>query len=70
MPYRTNAELPSRVRKHLPEHAQHIFREAFNHAYAAHAGEQDREMRAHMIAWSAVKNSYVRAGDSWALRRA
>jgi cation transport regulator len=70
MPYRTNAELPSRVRKHLPERAQHIFREAFNHAYAAHAGEQDREMRAHMIAWSAVKTSYVRAGDTWALRRA
>jgi cation transport regulator len=70
MPYRTNAELPSRVRTHLPEHAQDIFREAFNHAYAAHAGEQDREMRAHMIAWSAVKNSYVRAGDTCALRRA
>ena len=70
MPYRTNAELPFRVRTHLPEHAQDIFREAFNHAYAAHAGEQDREMRAHMIAWSAVKNSYVKAVDTWALRRA
>jgi cation transport regulator len=70
MPYRTNADLPSRVRNHLPEHAQDIYREAFNHAYAAHAGECDREMRARMIAWLAVKNSYVRAGDTWALRRA
>ena len=37
MPYRVNADLPPQVRDHLPEHAQAIFREAFNHAYAAHA---------------------------------
>ena len=39
---------------HLPEHAQDIYREAFNHAYEAHAGELNQEKRAHMIAWGAV----------------
>jgi cation transport regulator len=68
MPYHVNTDLPPRVRDHLPEHAQDIYREAFNHAYAAHAGERDREMRSHIIAWSAVKHSYVKAGDSWAPR--
>lgn len=63
MPYPTNFDLPSSVRSHLPDHAQDIYREAFNHAYAAHAGEVDREQRAHMIAWAAVKRSYVKGGD-------
>lgn len=62
MPYRVNADLPSRVRKHLPEHAHDIYREAFNHAYAAHAGEFDREKRGNMITWAAVKRSYVTRG--------
>jgi hypothetical protein len=30
MPYDVNADLPPSVRSHLPEHAQDIFREAFN----------------------------------------
>ena len=34
MPYGVNADLPPSVRSHLPEHAQDIYREAFNHAYA------------------------------------
>jgi cation transport regulator len=34
----------------LPEHAKSICREAFNHAYAAHAGEQRQEEAAHRIA--------------------
>ena len=65
MPYRVNSDLPPRVRNHLPEHAQDIDREAFNHAYAAHAGELDREKRSHMIAWAAVKRSYVKADGQW-----
>ena len=65
MPYRINAELPPSVRRHLPEHAQDIYREAFNHAYAAHAGEIDRERRSHMIAWAAVKRSYAKSDDIW-----
>ena len=51
MPYRSNLDLPPAVQTHLPGHAQDIYREAFNHAYAAH----DREKRAHMMAWAAVK---------------
>jgi cation transport regulator len=70
MPYRVNSDLPLSVRSHLPEHAQDIYRAAFNHAFAAHAGEWDRERRAHMIAWAAVKRSYVKAGDNWVPREA
>ena len=68
MPYSTNNELPAPVRNHLPDHAQDIYREAFNHAYAAHAGEAEREKRAHMIAWAAVKRVYVKEGGRWISR--
>ena len=68
MPYSENAELPPAVRYHLPDHAQSIYREAFNHAYAAHAAEADCERRAHMIAWAAVKRCYVKQGDTWVER--
>ena len=68
MPYSTNTALPSSVRAHLPDHAQDIYREAFNHAYAAHTGELDQEERAHRIAWAAVKRSYVKAGETWSRR--
>jgi cation transport regulator len=66
MPYRTNADLPPAVRRHLPPpHAQDIYREAFNHAFEAHAGDPRREEAAHRIAWAAVKRSYVKVGDKW-----
>ena len=68
MPYNANEDLPPSVRNHLPDHAQAIYREAFNHAYAAHAGEADQEQRAHRIAWAAVKRSYVKADDHWVAR--
>ena len=68
MPYLTNAELPEPVRLHLPQHAQDIFRAAFNHAFAAHAGEARQEEAAHRIAWAAVKRSYVKVGGSWVAR--
>ena len=68
MPYPTNADLPPSVRSHLPEHAQEIYREAFNHAFAAHAGEARQEEAAHRIAWAAVKRSYVKVGNSWIAR--
>ena len=69
MPYRTDDDLPPSVRHHLPDHAQSTYREAFNHAYAAHAGEARQEEAAHRIAWNAVKRSYVKVGDGW-IRRA
>ena len=43
MPYGVNQDLPSSVRDHLPEHAQDIFREAFNHAYDAHERDPRQE---------------------------
>ena len=68
MPYDHNADLPDSVRLHLPPHAQDIYREAFNHAFAAHAGDPRQEEAAHRIAWGAVKRSYVKAGDRWVRR--
>jgi cation transport regulator len=68
MPYATNADLPASVRNHLPDHTQDIYREAFNHAFAAHEGDVRREEAAHRIAWAAVKRSYVKSGESWARR--
>lgn len=68
MPYRTNDDLPASVGVHLPDHAQDIYREAFNHAYAAHEGESRQEEAAHRIAWAAVKRSYVKAGSRWVAR--
>ena len=46
MPYRRNSDLPPSVRGHLPDHAQDVYRETFNHAYGQLAGERDREQRA------------------------
>jgi len=68
MPYARNADLPVSVRAHLPDHAQDIYREAFNHAFAAHAGDVRQEEAAHRIAWAAVKRSYVKVGASWIAR--
>ncbi len=65
MPYAENEDLPPSVREHLPPHAQDIYREAFNHAYAAHAGETRREEAARRIAWGAVKRYYAKIGGQW-----
>ena len=65
MPYATNEDLPASVRNHLPPHAQDIFREAFNHAFAAHAGDPHQEERAFRIAWAAVKRGYEKADGEW-----
>ena len=65
MPYPTNDDLPAPVRSHLPPHAQDIYREAFNHAFAAHEGDLRQEEASHRIAWAAVKRSYVKIGNSW-----
>jgi cation transport regulator len=70
MPYPTNDDLPNSVRAHLPDHAQDIYREAFNHAYAAHSGDVRQEEAAHRIAWAAVKRSYVKIDGNWIARNA
>jgi cation transport regulator len=69
MPYSQNSDLPPAVRNHLPVHAQDIYREAFNHAFAAHTGDPRQEEAAHRIAWAAVKRRYVKEGDTWVARR-
>jgi cation transport regulator len=69
MPYATNDDLPARIRRHLPQHAQDIFREAFNNAWRTY-GEREparREEIAHRVAWAAVKKSYRKVGEDWVL---
>jgi cation transport regulator len=68
MPYATNEDLPSSVARHLPPHAQDIYRAAFNNAWAEHAGDPRQEEAAHRIAWAAVKHVYFKIGDSWVAR--
>jgi cation transport regulator len=68
MPYRSNDDLPPSVRNHLPEHAQDIYREAFNQAFATHIGDPRQEEASHRIAWAAVKRSYVKEGEEWVAR--
>jgi len=68
MPYSHNTDLPAAVRDHLPAHAQDIYREAFNHAFAAHRGDPRQEEAAHRIAWAAVERRYVKQGGVWVAR--
>jgi cation transport regulator len=64
MPYPKSSDLPAPVRKHLPQHAQDIYRAAFNDAYARYGAA--REAIAHRIAWAAVKRRYIqRAAGFW-----
>jgi cation transport regulator len=67
MPYQSNEDLPPSVRNHLPSHAMDIYREAFNHAWLHHLGD---ETTPHRIAWAAVKRSYRKLGDRWVRRDA
>lgn len=71
MPYKTNKDLPENVIHVLPDHAQDIYREAFNHAWQEYANPEDRrgdasrEETAHKVAWAAVKKKYEKTGDTW-----
>jgi cation transport regulator len=64
MPYKSVAELPDRVRDHLPNHAQEIYMAAFNNAWDQYKDAEDRrdndsrEEVAHQVAWAAVKHKY------------
>lgn len=55
MPYKTVKDLPDSVKNNLPQHAQEIYKEAFNSAMETY---NDDEERSHRVAWSAVKNKY------------
>ncbi len=66
MPYSGIEELPQPVRNALPQHAQEIYRAAFNAAWVQHAGDPFAdEATAHRIAWAAVKRRYRKSGRQW-----
>jgi cation transport regulator len=54
MPYDNLSDLPDSVRNNLPEHAQEIYRAAFNSAEEQYGEEE----RAYRVAWSAVEQKY------------
>lgn len=64
MPYQHRSDLPASVRHALPEHAQDIFKEAFNHAIAEYQDPKkrrdnsDAETIAFRVAWAAVEKIY------------
>jgi cation transport regulator len=64
MPYASNSSLPSSVKDNLPEHAQSIYREAFNSGLES----THNETRAHKIAWAAVAKSYKKRDGQWTAR--
>lgn len=75
MPYRSKRELPENVRNVLPDHAQDIYKEAFNSAWdeyqdpSKRRGSADHEEVAHRVAWSAVKQKYEKGSDDkWHLK--
>jgi cation transport regulator ChaB len=63
MPFKTNAELPKRV-KVLPEKGQTIFRKAFNASFSEFGEE-----RSIKIAWNAVKKVFEKKADRWVLKK-
>ena len=66
MPYESNQDLPPSIRRALPQHAQDIYRAAFNSAWRQYQG--GGEAIAHRVAWSAVKRKYQKAGGVWVAR--
>ena len=72
MPYQSVSDLPDNVRNVLPDHAQEIFKEAFNSAYdqykdpSERRDNESRENTARKVAWNAVKQKYEKgADDKW-----
>ena len=72
MPYERKSELPDNVKDNLPDHAQDIYRKAFNSAWDEYSdpeerrGDAGREETAHKVAWAAVKNEYRKnENDNW-----
>jgi len=57
MPYQQVSDLPEDVREHLPQHAQGIYRAAFNSAWDEYHHDA---ARAHRVAWGAVEKIYAK----------
>ncbi len=70
MVYNRNEDLPESVRNVLPDHAQEIYKDAFNSAWEQYdepherQGNRTREETAHAVAWNAVKKVYEKDEDS------
>lgn len=66
MPYASIDDLPPAVR-HLPFHAQEIFRAAFNAPWHSNAdrGPTAQEETAFRIACAVVKKRYCKFGEVW-----
>ncbi|HMI08892.1 MAG TPA: putative cation transport regulator ChaB [Candidatus Saccharimonadales bacterium] len=72
MPFNSTNDLPDSVKNVLPDHAQDIYKEAFNSAYDQYKDPDERrddasrEEVAHRVAWNAVKQKYEKgADDKW-----
>ncbi len=73
MPYKSLHDLPEAVKKHLPLHAQEIYKEAFNHAEVQYCHPEKRrnpqeslDQVCHKVAWSAVEKKYTKtATGQW-----
>lgn len=72
MPYNHRKDLPESVRHLLPKHGQEIYRAAYNSTWEEYKdpkdryGDTSREEVAHKVAWSAVKNVYMKNdNDNW-----
>lgn len=68
--YDTEEDLPENLQETLPLHAQHIYRQAFNHAIDQYQDPEKRrdknddpEAIAHKVAWAAVKHKYAKGKD-------
>ncbi len=61
--------LPEHLKDNLPEHAQHIYSEAYNNAYDQYAKPEkrkrggSREEASNRVAWAAVKKKYEKGSD-------
>jgi cation transport regulator len=71
MPYSRNSDLPDSVKNNLPEHAQDIYREAYNSAWDQYKepderrSDASREETAHAVAWAAVGKKYEKKNGEW-----
>jgi cation transport regulator len=49
-PYLSYNDIPAPMRSHLPSHAQDLYRDPFNHDFAARRGDPRQDELAHCIA--------------------
>lgn len=75
MPYPQNIDLPKNIRSLLPEHAQDIYRSAFNNAWKEYElaskrrNNSSQEEASFRVAWAAVESKYEKREGRWTSRR-